>query len=62
MPLHVAGIAVLIMKRSNCIIQHLVSSHPIKWPPTEGDDTRCYAIQFNLLMMSTTVLETCRGI
>ena len=26
------------------------------------DDTRCCIIQFDLLMMSTTVLETCRGI
>ena len=26
------------------------------------DDTRCCIIQFDLLMMITTVLETCRGI
>jgi len=26
------------------------------------DDTRCCIVQFDLLMMSTTVLETCRGI
>ena len=26
------------------------------------DDTRCCIMQFDLLMMSTTVLETCRGI
>ena len=31
-------------------------------PPTECDDARCRIIQFDLLMMSTTVLETCRGI
>jgi len=31
-------------------------------PPTECDDTRCWITQFNLLMMSTIVLETCRGI
>ena len=31
-------------------------------PPTECDDTRRRIIQFDLLMMSTTVLETCRGI
>ena len=31
-------------------------------PPTECDDTRCCIIQFYLLMMSTTVFETCRGI
>ena len=26
------------------------------------DDTKCCIIQFDLLMMSTTVLETCRGV
>jgi len=26
------------------------------------DDTRCYIVQFDLLMMSTTVLETFTGI
>ena len=31
-------------------------------PPTECDDTRCCIIQFDLLMMSTIVLETCSGI
>ena len=31
-------------------------------PPTECDDTRCCIIQFDLLKMSATVLETCRGI
>jgi len=31
-------------------------------PPTERDDTRCCIIQIDLLIMSTTVLETCRGI
>jgi len=31
-------------------------------PPTVCDDTRCCIIQFVLLLMSTTVLETCRGI
>jgi hypothetical protein len=30
-------------------------------PPTECDFTRCCIIQFDLLMMSTTVFETCRG-
>ena len=51
----------------NCIIQHLLSSHSVggrqaRRPPTECDDTRCCIIEFDLLMMSTTVLETCRGI
>jgi len=31
-------------------------------PPTECDDTRCCIIKFDHLMMSTKVLETCRGI
>jgi len=60
---------VLIIRRSNCIILHVVSSHsvggrPVRTgrPPTERDDTRCCIIQFDLLMMSTIVLETCRGI
>ena len=30
-------------------------------PPTDCDDTRCCIIQFELLMMSTTLLERCRG-
>ena len=31
-------------------------------PPTECNDTRCCILQFDLLMMSTIVLDTCRGI
>jgi len=30
--------------------------------PRECDDTRCCIIEFYLLMMSTTVLETCTGL
>jgi len=30
--------------------------------PTECDDTRCCIMQFDLLMMSTILLETCRRI
>ena len=55
--------------RSNCTIQHLVSPHsvgdrPVRTgrPPAECDDTRGCIVQFDLLMMSTTVFETCRGI
>jgi len=57
---------VLIIKRSNFIIQHVVSSHSVGGrpvhrrtgrPPTVYDDTRCCIIQFYLLMMSTIVLE-----
>ena len=51
-PVHVLSTVVLII-RSGCIIQHLVSSHavggrPVRTgqPPTECDDTRCCIIQF----------------
>ena len=56
MPLLVSCTVVLIIRRSNCVMQRLV------WPPTECDDTRLCITQFDLLMMSKTVLETCRGI
>ena len=53
----------IIIRRSNCIIQHLVSSHSVRGRPVrECDDTRCCIIQFDLLMMITTVLETCTRI
>ena len=41
-----------------------VGGRPVRTgrPPTECDDIRCCIIQFDLLMMSTTVFETCRGI
>ena len=29
MPLHVSNTVVLIIRRSNCIMQHLVSSHSV---------------------------------
>ena len=59
--------------RSNCVIQHQVSSHSVggcpvrrliedSQPPTQCDDTRSFIIQFDLLMMRKTVLEICRGI
>jgi hypothetical protein len=45
-------------------VQHLSSSHsvggsPVRTgrPTTVCDDTRCCTIQFDLLMMSTTVIE-----
>ena len=43
---------------------HSVGSRPVRTgrPPTGYDDTRRCIIQFDLLIMSTTVLETCRGI
>jgi len=61
--LHVSNTVVLIIRRSNCIIQNLVWSHSVDGrsmrslrtgrPPTECDHTRCCIIQFDLLMMST---------
>jgi len=49
--LHVSSITVLIIRRSNCInTSHL---HRLIIP----DDV---LIQFDLLMMSTAMLETCR--
>ena len=68
-----------IIRRSNRVTQHMVSSHSVGGrpvprlredstelrngrPPTECDDTRCCVTQFDLLMMSTTVLKTCTGI
>ena len=71
----------LITRRSNSIILHLVSSHSVGGRPVRRlreekerereresvcvcvcHDTRCCIIKFVLLMMSTTVLETCTGI
>jgi len=63
---------VLIIRRSNCVIQHLVSSHcvgghPVRRlrsgrPPTECDDTRCYKVVvciylYILTVMNTTILQ-----
>ena len=66
--MHVSSTVVLI-RRSNYIIQHMVSSHSVGGRPmrtgpprTECDDTKCCLIRFDLLMMSTILLETCRGI
>ena len=75
MPLHVSSTVVLIIRRSNCIIQHWYR-HTCRWPsgaqverglctgrPAAGvtiPDAVLY--NFDLLMMSTIVLETCRGI
>jgi len=60
----------------NCIVQHLVSSHCVGGRPVHSLGEDCApdghlhsvmipdAVQYNfdLLMMSTTVLETCKGI
>jgi len=60
----------LIIRRSDLYYTASVIVTLCRWPsraqggrpPTECDDTRCCIIQFYLLMMSTTVLETCTGI
>ena len=77
MPLHVSSTVVLIIRRSKLyytasgIVTHCrrpsgaqgVLSQPMHRTATyRCHDTRCCIIQFNLLMMSTTVLETCRDI
>ena len=73
-PLHVSSNSVLIIRKSNCIntASGVVFS---KWPtgvqfenlPTERSHTDntiqvVVLIQFDLLMMSTELLETCRGL
>ena len=68
MPLHVSSTVVLIIWRSKfCYtasgIITPIGGRPVHWwPPKEWDDTRCCTTQFDLLMMSTAVFETCRGI
>ena len=61
----------LIIRRSNFITQCLVSSHTVGGRPVSGASDchlQCVMIldvvyyNFDLLMMSTIVLETCRGI
>ena len=76
MPLHVSSTVVLITRRSRLyyIASGIVTLS--RWPSVaqvergpahrgatyRSDDNRCCIIQFDLLMMSTTVLETCRGL
>ena len=63
-PLHVSSTVVLIIRRSKLYYTASGIIRHYRWlsgrPPTECDETRCCIIQFNLLMMSKTVLETCR--
>ena len=68
-PLHVTSTVLLIISRSQLFytasgIVTPVGGRPVRTgrPPAECDDTRCCIIQFDLLMMSTTVLETFIGI
>ena len=48
MPLHVSSTVVLIIRRSHCVIEHLVSSHSVGGrlrtgrPPTEIPDNIIY--------------------
>jgi len=76
MPLHVSTTMCSSSGGKNCIIQHLVSSHNVGGLPVHSPLSTCApaghlqcvmipdAVKYNsdLLMMSTTVLETCRGI
>ena len=61
MPLHVSSSMCLSSWSQNCIIQHLVSSHSVGGRPVHRtatdrcDDTRCCIIQFDLLMMSSSL-------
>jgi len=59
---HTQYIVILAIDKLNA--QILESSVNLRTgrPPTGCDDIRCCIIKFDLLMMSTTVLETCRGI
>ena len=75
-PLHVSSNSVLITMRSNCIntasgIVFSVSDRPVcrfllnlHTGPSLTDNTipDAVLIQFDLLMMSTELLETCRGL
>jgi len=70
-PLYVSNNSVLIIRRSNCIntasgivfsvSDCLVCMHT-KQSLTENTITDAVLIQFDLLMMSTELLETCRGL
>jgi len=75
-PLHVSSNSVLIIRRSNCIntasgIVLSVSDRPVcrlrrnlhtGRSLTENTIANAVLIQFDLLMMSTELLETCRGL
>ena len=74
MPLHVSSTVVLIIRRSKLYHTAPGIITPVGGRPVRRSqpvhrtatymcgDTRCCIIKFDLLMMSTTVLETCRGI
>ena len=51
MPLHVLSTVVLIIRRSNCIIQHLVSSHSVG-----GCAVPCFIISIIFLYMFRELL------
>jgi len=57
-----SGIMTLNKWPSGALVER-VHSQPVHRTATyRCDDTRCCIIQFDLLMMSTTVFELCRGI
>ena len=68
-PLHVSSNVVLIIRRSNCVNTAFGIVTLCKWPSGAPDghllrvtipDT--VLIQFDLLTISTTLFETCRGL
>ena len=68
-PLRISSNVVLIIRRSNCINTASGIITHCKWPSgaPKGPLQRvtipdAVLIQFDLLMMSTTLLETCRGL
>jgi len=76
MHLHVSSTVVLIIRRSKFyytasdivtrvgdrLVRSLRGDSVHRKATYRCDDIRCCIIKFDLLMMSTTVLETCRGI
>ena len=61
-PLHVSSNSVLIIRKSNCINTASGIVFSVSDPLTENTIPDAALIQFDLLMMSTELLETCRGL
>jgi len=70
-PLHVSSNSVLIIRRSNCInTTSGIVLYLCKWPSgvrvelslTQNTIPDAVLIQFDLLTMSTELLETCKGL
>ena len=64
MSVHVSSTVVLVIRRSKLYYtaSGVLSQPAYRTAMYSCDDNRCCIMQFDLLMMSTTVLETCRGI